>query len=150
MLQAFNPNKNIMSGATNPFTFKQLRNRNPKDFLVVSETIYPAMKSKQGGAQGATLRIYFKDKDGNNTGKAFEIMSPPCNLSWPEIKGTHQGRKPGWADDSWTQPSVQDSKRQIRFQVGKFFGQVQDQLVENGVKIVYYRQIFLLCSISSC
>lgn len=135
MLQAFNPNKNIMSGTTNPFTFKQLKDKDPKDFLVVSETVYPAMKSKQSGAQGATLRIHFKDKDGNNTGKAFEITSPPVNLSWPEVKGTHQGRKPGWADDSWTQPSVQDSKRQVRLQVGNFFGQVQDQLIENGVKI---------------
>ena len=135
MLQAFNPNKNIMSGKTNPFTFKKLKFVEPKDFLVVSETIYPAMKNKQGGAQGATLRIHFKDADGANTGKPFEIMTPPVNLSWPEIKGTHQGRKPGWADDSWTPPAVQDSKRKVQFQVGAFFGKVQDQLIENGVKI---------------
>ncbi len=135
MLQAFNPNKNIMSGKTNPFTFNQLKGRDPKDFLVVSETVYPAMKNKQGGAQGATLRIHFKDADGANTGKPFEIQTPPVNLSWPEIKGTHQGRKPGWADDSWVAPAIQDSKRKVQFQVGAFFGKVQDQLIENGVKI---------------
>jgi len=135
MLQAFNPNKHIMSGKTNPFTFQQLKGRNPKDFLVISERVYPAMKNRQGGAQGATLRIHFKDADGANTGKPFEIQTPPVNLSWPEIKGTHQGRKPGWADDSWVPPEVQDSKRKVQFQVGGFFSKVQDQLIEHGVKI---------------
>tara|TARA_B100000963_G_scaffold187748_1_gene163389 strand:- start:5708 stop:6775 length:1068 start_codon:yes stop_codon:yes gene_type:complete len=135
MLQAFNPNKNIMSGKTNPFTFQQLKWKDPKDFLVVSEKIYPAYKNKQGGGKGATFRICYKDAEGNNTGKPFEIQTPPVNLSWPDVKGSHQGGKPGWADDSWTPPKIEDSKRSVKFQVGEFFSKVKDKLTEHGVKV---------------
>lgn len=130
MLQAFNPNKNIMSTKSNPFTYKVLKSKNPADFIHVYEDTYPSYKNKGGGGKGATFRIAYKNEEGVNTGTPFEIQTPPVNLYFPNVKGDHQGKLPSYLDKF---PDVQDAKRRCKFQVGEFFGKVKSTLQENGV-----------------
>ena len=127
MLQAFNPNKNIMSALINQYTFKHLKNKAPSDFICIEPFIYNGIKSD---GKGATFRITFKDADGNNTGKPFDIQTPPVNLYFPNIKGTHQGKMPKWAN---SMPTVEEGKRIAKFQVDKLFPTVNGMLQGNGV-----------------
>ena len=47
MLQAFNPNKNIMSALINQYTFKHLKNKAPSDFICIEPFIYNGIKFTQ-------------------------------------------------------------------------------------------------------
>ena len=140
MLQSFNPNLHIMSGAkANPFTFKQLKGKQPNEFIHVSMSTYPSYRKKDSGGQGAKLNITFKDADGNDTGRPFEITTPPVNIYFPNFKGTHQGRLAAW-DEGKGHPLIEDAKRRVKFQVGEMYGKVKEALSEtkNVDKLLQY------------
>jgi hypothetical protein len=132
MLQAFNPNKNIMSTKTTSFTYKHLKDKTPSEFIHVGTSIYPSYKNKSSGGKGATLRLTFKDADGNNTGTPFQFQTPPVNLYFPNVRGTHQGKLMPWDDDY---PTIEQAKRKIKFQVGSFYEKVQSTMVENKINV---------------
>lgn len=135
MLQVFNPNKSIMSSVvSNPFTFNNLKDKHPSEFIHVSESVYPSYKNKGSGGKGATLRITFKDSEGNNTGTPFTFLTPPVNLYFPNLKGTQQGRLAPWDLDKG-HPTVENARRRIQFQVGALFGKVKTTLTDNKINV---------------
>ncbi|MAU13934.1 MAG: hypothetical protein CMH46_00155 [Muricauda sp.] len=127
-----------MSAKRSEFTYAKLKDKSPSDFIHVAESVYPSYKNKGSGGQGATLRITFKDAEGNNTGTPFQIHSPPVNLYFPNVKGTQQGRLAPWDDDY---PPIEIAKRRLQFQVGALFGKVKSNLVENKINVEKLMQV---------